>query len=290
LSLRATVSVIIAACNEEKVILQTLRSILNNAYESTFEVIVVDDGSVDGTLELLNTTFAGDTRVRILSQMNRGKAAALNHAIAHARHEILIALDADTIFAPGAMTKLVRHFEDPIVAAVSGNIKKGNRRKWITRFQALEHIYGFDLDRRALDSLNAITVIPGAAGAWRKSAIFQFEGFSNDTVAEDTDLTLAIRRQGFEFRYEEQAVAYTEAPETARDLVRQRLRWAFGTLQSAWKHRDATFDPNYGTMAFITLPSIWLYQIILSAISPIAEVAIFLAIIRGKAKIVLVYY
>jgi cellulose synthase/poly-beta-1,6-N-acetylglucosamine synthase-like glycosyltransferase len=284
------VSVIIAAYNEEKVILRTVRSILYNGYEAQFEVLVVDDGSEDGTLGLLKTTFADDKRLRILSQPNRGKAAALNRAIAQAQHEILIALDADTIFAPGTMAKLVRHLADTKVAAVSGNIKIGNKRKWLTRFQALEYIYGFNLDRRALESMNAMTVVPGAAGAWSKSAVLQCGGFSIDTIAEDTDLTLAIRRRGFEFRYDEEAVAYTEAPETISDLVRQRLRWAFGTLQSAWKHRDAMFNPRFGTMAFVTLPSIWLYQVILSAISPVAEIAIFLAIFRGNAKIVLAYY
>jgi cellulose synthase/poly-beta-1,6-N-acetylglucosamine synthase-like glycosyltransferase len=177
-----------------------------------------------------------------------------------------------------------------MVAAVSGNVRIGNKKNWLTRFQSLEYIYGFNLDRRALDSLNAMTVIPGAVGAWRKGRILECGGFSNDTVAEDTDLTLAIRRHGYEFRYDDEAIAYTEAPESIRDLVRQRLRWAFGTLQSAWKHRDATFNPKCGTMAFVTLPSIWLYQVVLAAISPVAEIAILLALLRGNAKIVLAYY
>jgi cellulose synthase/poly-beta-1,6-N-acetylglucosamine synthase-like glycosyltransferase len=285
-----SVSVIIAAHDEEKVILKTVRSILNNGYEAPFEIVVVNDGSEDGTLQLLNQTFEKDRRVRILTQTNLGKAAALTLAIQHAQHEILVAMDADTIIARGAIAKLVRHFADPNVAAVSGNVRIGNRKKWLTRFQSLEYTYGFNLDRRAFDFLNAMTVIPGAVGAWRKTRILECGGFSNDTVAEDTDLTLAIRRHGYEFRYEEEAIAYTEAPETIRDLVRQRLRWAFGTLQSAWKHRDATLNPQYGSMGFVTLPSIWLYQVVLSAISPVAEIAILLALIRGNARIVLAYY
>jgi cellulose synthase/poly-beta-1,6-N-acetylglucosamine synthase-like glycosyltransferase/spore germination protein YaaH/peptidoglycan/xylan/chitin deacetylase (PgdA/CDA1 family) len=284
------VSLIIAAYDEEKVIAQSIRSILDNGYKAQFEVIAVDDGSHDATLEVLRKTFSDETRVRILTQPNGGKATALNRAIANAQNEVLIALDADTILAQGTMAKLVRHFADPRVAAVSGNVRVGNEGKWITRFQSLEYICGFNLDRRALDFLNAVSVIPGAAGAWRKSVVLQCGGFSNDTVAEDTDLTLAIRRKGFILRYDEEAKAYTKVPETIGDLVRQRLRWAFGTLQAAWKHRDATFDPKYGTMAFVTLPSIWLYQVMFSAVSPIAEVAILVAILEGNGKTILVYY
>jgi cellulose synthase/poly-beta-1,6-N-acetylglucosamine synthase-like glycosyltransferase len=136
------------------------------------------------------------------------------------------------------------------VGAVSGNARVGNRNSWITRFQSIEYIYGFNLDRRALDLLNAITVVPGAVGAWRKPLILELGGFGGDTLAEDTDLTLKIRRAGYQIRYEEEAVAFTEAPEDTRGLAKQRFRWAFGTLQAAWKHRDALFVPKYGIARF----------------------------------------
>ena len=286
---RPPVSVIIAAYNEEKVIARTVESILRNGYDD-LELVIVDDGSTDATLEVLRRNFGDRANVQILSQPNGGKSVALNNAIAHARHDILIALDADTIFRAGTIGKLVRHFADPAVGAVSGNARVGNRNSWITRFQSIEYIYGFNLDRRALDLLNAITVVPGAVGAWRKPLILELGGFGGDTLAEDTDLTLKIRREGYQIRYEEQAVAFTEAPEDTRGLAKQRFRWAFGTLQAAWKHRDALFVPKYGTLGFVALPSIWVFQVLLAALSPFAELAMIVALFAGNWRIVLVFY
>jgi len=214
----------------------------------------------------------------------------LNRAIEEARHEILVSLDADTLLCRNTIANLVRHFADPNVAAVSGNLKAGNTRKWIARVQAIEYVCGFNLDRRALDLLNAVAVVPGAAGAWRKSAILEAGGNAHDTVAEDTDLTLAIRRRGHLILYDEEAIAYTEVPETLAGLARQRLRWTFGTLQSAWKHRDTTFQARYGTMGFVTMPTIWLHQIMFGAISPIAEIALVIACLAGNLKTALAYY
>jgi cellulose synthase/poly-beta-1,6-N-acetylglucosamine synthase-like glycosyltransferase/peptidoglycan/xylan/chitin deacetylase (PgdA/CDA1 family)/spore germination protein YaaH len=283
------VSVVIAAYNEEKVIERTVQAILENGYPR-LEVVVVDDGSKDGTLAVLERAFRANAHVRIFTQPNRGKAAALNHAIRESKNNILVALDADTIFRKGTIELLVRHFADERVGAVSGNARVGNRNKWITRFQSIEYICGFNLDRRALDLMNAITVVPGAAGAWRKDLILRVDGFGDDTLAEDTDLTLAIRRLGYAIRYEENAVAYTEAPETTKDLAKQRFRWAFGTLQAAWKHRDATFNPNYGYLGWVALPSIWIFQMLLAALSPFAEVAMIVALFSGNWRIVLLYY
>ncbi|HTF69468.1 MAG TPA: polysaccharide deacetylase family protein, partial [Edaphobacter sp.] len=283
------VSVIIAAHNEEKVIQKTVVALLGSDYPN-FEIIVVDDGSTDCTRRIVRSEFAYEPSVRILAQSKSGKAAALNRAIAEAKHEILVTLDADTLFCPSTIGNLVRHFSDPKVAAVSGNVKVGNAKKWIARFQSIEYVCGFNLDRRALDLLNAVSVVPGAAGAWRKSAVLESNGHALDTVAEDADLTLAVRRLGHFIRYEENAIAYTEVPETLTALVRQRVRWTFGTLQSVWKHRDTAFVPRYGTMAFVTIPNILLQQVMAAGISPIAEIALLLALIGGNAKAALVYY
>ncbi|MES1260610.1 MAG: glycosyltransferase, partial [Acidobacteriota bacterium] len=254
------------------------------------EIIVVDDGSKDRTLQVLRDGCAGHPSVHILTQANAGKSEALNHAIAHAAHDILIAVDADTLFRPGTIAKLARHFKDPKVGAVSGNARVGNRGKWITRFQSIEYIYGFNLDRRALDYLNAITVVPGAVGAWRKEVVLRKGGFGHDTLAEDADLTLAIRRDGYIIRYDDQAIAYTEAPEDGKSLAKQRFRWSFGTLQAAWKHRDALFVPRYGTLGFVALPCIWLFQVLLSTLSPFAEIAMLVALTAGNWRVVLLYY
>jgi cellulose synthase/poly-beta-1,6-N-acetylglucosamine synthase-like glycosyltransferase/spore germination protein YaaH/peptidoglycan/xylan/chitin deacetylase (PgdA/CDA1 family) len=283
------VSVIIAAHNEAKVIANTVNAALASDYPD-FEIIVTDDGSTDSTLKVLNAEFLMEPRVRILTHENRGKAASLNRMVEETQHEILVALDADTLFLPDTIGKLVRHFSDSRVAAVSGNARVGNRMNWITRFQSIEYVCGFNLDRRALDLLNAVTVVPGAVGAWRKSSIIEAGGYPNDTVAEDADLTLAIRRKGYLIRYEDRAIAFTEAPETVPALVSQRLRWAFGTLQSAWKHRDTTLRAGYGSMGFVTMPSIWLNNFLLATISPLAEVALFVALATGQLRAVALYY
>ena len=286
---RPPVSVIIAAYDEEKVIERTVDSVLANGYED-MEIIVIDDGSKDGTLNVLQQRFADHPKVRILTQANAGKSAALNHGIRHAKYDVLIAVDADTLFRCGTIERLARHFADPKIGAASGNARVGNKKNWITRFQSIEYIYGFNLDRRALDYLNAITVVPGAVGAWRKQLVLDCGGFLHDTLAEDTDLTLAIRRLGYVIRYEQDAIAYTEAPEDTQSLLKQRFRWVFGTLQAAWKHRDALFVPKYGTLGFIALPSIWIFQLLLSALAPFAEIAMVLSLIAGDWKIVLLYY
>ena len=284
------VSVILAAFNEETVIARTVESILANGYPGDLEIIVVDDGSKDSTLGVLRDRFATNPQVTILTQQNAGKSAALNHAISYSRHDILIAVDADTLFRKGTIGKLARHFKDEKIGAVSGNARVGNKGKWITRFQSIEYIYGFNLDRRALDLLNAITVVPGAVGAWRKSLVAAAGGFGHDTLAEDADLTMAIRREGAVIRYEQDAIAYTEAPEDSASLAKQRFRWSFGTLQAAWKHRDALFVPRYGTLGFIALPGIWVFQVLLSALSPFAEVSMAMSLIAGNWKLVLLYY
>jgi cellulose synthase/poly-beta-1,6-N-acetylglucosamine synthase-like glycosyltransferase len=234
-------------------------------------VIVVDDGSKDRTGALLDEHFGNDPRVRILHQVNRGKSAALHRAMDEAATEIVVTIDADTEVEPDAVPKLLRHFSDARVGAMAGNVKVGNRTRWLTRWQALEYITSQNMEKRAFDLLNCITVVPGALGAWRKEAIEAAGGITADTVAEDADLTIAIRRLGWRIGYEEEAIGWTEAPETASALIGQRFRWTFGTLQSFWKHRDTLFRPKYGTLGSIALPNIFVFQLMLPLISPIID-------------------
>jgi cellulose synthase/poly-beta-1,6-N-acetylglucosamine synthase-like glycosyltransferase/peptidoglycan/xylan/chitin deacetylase (PgdA/CDA1 family) len=265
-----SVTVLIPAHNEESVIVQTLTSVLLSDLKD-LQVIVVDDGSTDKTGELLDTNFSHEPRVRIIHQANRGKAAALHLAMSQADTEIVVTIDADTEIEPDAISKLVRHFSDPKVGAVAGNVKVGNRSRWLTRWQALEYITSQNMEKRAFDLLNCITVVPGALGAWRKKAIEAAGGITADTVAEDADLTIAIRRLGWRVTYDEEAIAWTEAPEKAGQLIRQRFRWTFGTLQSFWKHGDTLLRPKYGTLGWIALPNIFVFQLALPLISPIID-------------------
>jgi cellulose synthase/poly-beta-1,6-N-acetylglucosamine synthase-like glycosyltransferase/spore germination protein YaaH/peptidoglycan/xylan/chitin deacetylase (PgdA/CDA1 family) len=264
------VSVLIPAYNEEEVIVYTINSVLESDYPK-LEVIVVDDGSTDGTSELLDSQFGQNPAVRIIHQPNSGKPAALSHALAEASSGILITIDADTAVEPNAITKLVRHFANPRVGAVAGNVKVGNRVSWLTRWQALEYVTSQNLEKRAFDLLNCIQVVPGALSAWRAEAINEAGGFSADTVAEDTDLTMTIRRAGWKISYEEEAIGWTDAPETAAVLVRQRFRWTFGTLQAFWKHRDTLGRMKYGTLGWIALPNVFLFQLLLPLFSPLID-------------------
>jgi peptidoglycan-N-acetylglucosamine deacetylase len=266
----ASVSVLIPAYNEEGVIVQTVKSVLASDYPA-MHVIAVDDGSSDETGALLDTHFGDDPRVQIIHQVNRGKAAALNNALSQAKTEIVVTIDADTEIESDAIRQLMRHFSDPGTGAVAGNVKVGNRSRWLTRWQALEYITSQNMEKRAFDLLNCITVVPGALGAWRVKAIEAAGGITADTVAEDADLTIAIRRLGWRVSYEERAIAWTEAPETASVLIRQRFRWTFGTLQSFWKHRDTLFRRKYGTLGLVALPNIFVFQLMLPLVSPIID-------------------
>jgi len=269
-----TVTVLIPAHNEESVIVQTVTSVLASDLKD-LRIIVVNDGSADRTGELLDENFSCQPRVRIIHQVNRGKDAALNLAMSLADTDIVVTIDADTEIEPDAVSKLVRHFSDPKVGAVAGNVKVGNRSRWLTRWQALEYITSQNMEKRAFDLLNCITVVPGALGAWRKKAIEAAGGITADTVAEDADLTIAIRRLGWRISYDEEAIAWTEAPETAGQLIRQRFRWTFGTLQSFWKHGDTLLRPKYGTLGWIALPNIFVFQLILPLVSPIIDLMFF---------------
>jgi cellulose synthase/poly-beta-1,6-N-acetylglucosamine synthase-like glycosyltransferase/spore germination protein YaaH/peptidoglycan/xylan/chitin deacetylase (PgdA/CDA1 family) len=272
------VTILIPAYNEESVIVETVEAALASGYPR-LEVLVVDDGSADRTANLVRENFGRDRRVRLLQQPNRGKPAALNHGLSEATGQVIVSIDADTIVDPEAVPRLVRHFADPKVGAVAGNVKVANRNKWITRWQALEYITSQNLEKRAFDLLNCIPVVPGAAGAWRADVLRESGGFSGDTVAEDTDLTLTIRRNGWKILYDEDAIGRTEVPETVDTLIRQRFRWTYGTLQAVWKHRDTAGNPKYGTLGWVAIPNIFLFQIILPLVSPVIDLLFILSLV-----------
>jgi cellulose synthase/poly-beta-1,6-N-acetylglucosamine synthase-like glycosyltransferase len=266
------VAVLIPAYNEEKVIERTIRSALVSTYPD-LRVIVIDDGSSDKTLEVTRTAFAREEklgRVLILTKPNSGKAEALNFGLEQLHgEEIFVGIDADTVVAPDAIACLVPHFLNPKVGAVAGNAKVGNRINLWTRWQALEYITSQNFERRALNTMGAVSVVPGAIGAWRVSAAREAGGFHTDTVAEDADLTMALLRRGYRVQYEDLALAYTEAPVNASGLMRQRFRWSFGILQSVWKHRAAF--ARKGVLGWVALPNIVIFQVLLPLVSPLID-------------------
>ena len=275
---RPTVGVVIPAYNEEKVIARTVRAILASRYPGV-EVVVVDDGSRDGTLSTLEKNFSAEPRVKIISKENGGKASALNLGILKTDAEIVVTLDADTVFQTDTIQKLVRKFIDRRVAAVAGNAKVGNRINILTRWQALEYITSQNLDRRAFEVMNCITVVPGAIGAWRKKALIEAGGFSGDTLAEDADLTFSLIRRGHLVAYDDKALAYTEAPDTTGNFIKQRFRWMYGMLQTVWKHRDVWFKKKYGALGFFSAPNVIIFQILFPLISPLMDLMMILSIV-----------
>src|SRR6201999_1351372 len=235
------------------------------------EVLVIDDGSADRTAEVVRRRFESEPRVTLISIPNGGKANALNTALRQAAGAVVVALDADTQFNRDTIARLVRWFVDPEIGAVAGNAKVGNRINMITRWQALEYIVAQNLERRALAALGTLTVIPGAVGAWRKSVLLELGGFRSDTLAEDQDLTIAVQRAGYGVMFDSSAIAWTEAPATVSGLAKQRFRWAYGTLQCLWKYRGMTFNPRYGELGMVALPQVWLFQILLTTLAPVAD-------------------
>ena len=274
------VSVLIPCFNEEKVIAASLARILESNW-SRLEVLVLDDGSSDGTSAEVEKHFSDEPRVRLMRFPNGGKALALNRGLDQVKGDIIVALDADTLFPPSTIGRLARWFVDPKVGAVAGNALVGNRRNLVTRWQALEYVTAQNLERRALAALGAVTVVPGAVGAWRRSALEQLGGYPSDTLAEDQDLTMAIQKAGWRVEFDPDARAYTEAPETVAGLLKQRFRWSFGTLQCLWKHRDALFSRKRPVLGFVALPQIWLFQIILATAAPLVDLAVVWSLISA---------
>ena len=283
-ALRPLVSVIIPAFNEERVIESSVRRILASDYHE-IEVIVADDGSKDRTSEIITASFGNDPRVLLMTMVNGGKASALNRALIEAKGDIIVALDADTQFEPETIARLVRWFGREDVGAVAGNAKVGNKVNIVTRWQAVEYITAQNIERRALTRFDAIMVVPGAVGAWRRKALEDVGGYPEDTLAEDQDLTIAIQRHGWKIAYDEEAVAWTEAPETLRALGKQRFRWAYGTLQCLWKHRSVLRERSPSGLAFVGMPQAWMFQIVFAMISPLIDLALGISIIGTIVRI-----
>jgi cellulose synthase/poly-beta-1,6-N-acetylglucosamine synthase-like glycosyltransferase/peptidoglycan/xylan/chitin deacetylase (PgdA/CDA1 family)/spore germination protein YaaH len=269
---KPAVTVIVPAYNEEKVIEQTVLSVLASDYPN-LRVIVVDDGSPDATSDVVREKFAAEIaqgRVLLLTKANGGKASALNYGLEHTDDEIYVGIDADTVIAPQAVSLLVAHFTDPKTGAVAGNAKVGNRVNLWTRWQALEYITSQNFERRALNVFGAVSVVPGAIGAWRREAVREAGGYHTDTVAEDADLTMSLLQNGWRVVNEDRALAFTEAPTTAGSLMRQRFRWSFGILQAVWKHGAAVRKRS--RLGWIALPNIIIFQIMLPLVSPFIDI------------------
>ncbi|WP_225825908.1 bifunctional polysaccharide deacetylase/glycosyltransferase family 2 protein [Streptomyces naphthomycinicus] len=267
------VSVIVPAYNEKECIANTLESLARSTHP--IEIIVVDDGSTDGTSEIARTAAVslGMTNVRVIRQDNAGKPAALNNGVRSASYGIVVMMDGDTVFEPDTVRQLVQPFADPSVGAVAGNAKVGNRDTVIGAWQHIEYVMGFNLDRRMYDLLRCMPTIPGAIGAFRRDAVLQAGGMSEDTLAEDTDITIAMHRAGWRVVYQEHARAWTEAPGSLKQLWSQRYRWSYGTMQALWKHRKSLTDKGpSGRFGRVGMPLVVIFQIVTPVLAPLIDV------------------
>jgi cellulose synthase/poly-beta-1,6-N-acetylglucosamine synthase-like glycosyltransferase/peptidoglycan/xylan/chitin deacetylase (PgdA/CDA1 family) len=263
------VSVIVPAYNEKECIANTLTSLAQSTHP--IEIIVVDDGSTDGTADIAESL--GMPNVRVIRQQNAGKPAALNNGVRSARYDIVVMMDGDTVFEPDTVRQLVQPFADPKVGAVAGNAKVGNRNTVIGAWQHIEYVMGFNLDRRMYDLLRCMPTIPGAIGAFRRDAVLEVGGMSEDTLAEDTDITIAMHRAGRHVVYQEHARAWTEAPGSLKQLWSQRYRWSYGTMQALWKHRKSLTDKGpSGRFGRVGMPLVVLFQIVTPVFAPLIDV------------------
>jgi cellulose synthase/poly-beta-1,6-N-acetylglucosamine synthase-like glycosyltransferase/peptidoglycan/xylan/chitin deacetylase (PgdA/CDA1 family) len=278
------VTVVVPAYNEAAGIEAALRSLMASHWPHGLSVVVVDDGSTDATAEIV--ARLGLPRVYLVRQANQGKPAALNAGIAVSGTEVVVMVDGDTVFEPGTLAELVAPFADHRVGATSGNAKVLNRRSLLGRWQHIEYVMGFNLDRRLLATLGAIATVPGAVGAFRAQALRDVGGVSGDTIAEDTDLTIAIQRSGWRVVYQDRAIAWTEAPATLGDLWRQRHRWCYGTLQAVWKHRRALVEGR--AIGLVGLPYAFVFQVVVALFAPVVDVAALYGLVTGQARSVAV--
>jgi peptidoglycan-N-acetylglucosamine deacetylase len=289
------VSILVPAYNEEVNAVSSMENLLRTDYPN-FEIIFVDDGSKDSTFEKVRTAFANNNRVRVFTKTNGGKASALNFGVQQSAADFVICIDADTKLLSDAVSKLMMHFGDvqyhngKKVGAVAGNVKVGNQVNLLTRWQSIEYISSQNFDRKAFAFVNAITVVPGAIGAFRKAAVEQAGGFTTDTLAEDCDLTIRMLRCDYIVENENDAIAMTEAPETVKMFIKQRFRWSFGVMQTFWKNRDMLFSNRNKSLGWIALPNILLFQYIIPSVIPLADFFMLVGLLTGNAARIGTYY
>jgi poly-beta-1,6 N-acetyl-D-glucosamine synthase len=248
------VTIVVPVYNEEAVIAPALRSVLKLRYP-VFHVIVVDDGSSDCTFDRASELEGryGQSTIRVMRKRNGGKASALNVGIARATTEFVLCMDGDSRLHRDTLRFAMRHFIDPRVGAVAGNVKVVNRTNLWTRLQALEYVEGLNTVRRAQGFLRVVNIIPGPIGIFRRDSLVGVGGYDTDTFAEDADVTLKLLTAGWHIAYEERAIAYTEAPERFLELIKQRYRWTRGILQALRKRGSWLGAPRRGMAVWLSL-------------------------------------
>jgi cellulose synthase/poly-beta-1,6-N-acetylglucosamine synthase-like glycosyltransferase len=289
------VSIIVPAYNEEVNAVSSINNLLKCDYPD-FEIIFIDDGSKDKTYEIVKSAFEHNVFVKVYTKQNGGKASALQYGISQSHADYVICIDADTKLASDAVSKLMRNFLNPIynkgqeVGAVAGSVIVGNEVNLLTKWQSIEYITSQNFDRKGFAYFNAITVIPGAIGAFKKDALIQAGGFTTDTLAEDCDITLRIIKAGYIVANEPKAYAYTEVPEQLKQFLKQRVRWSFGVMQTFWKHKELMFSNRNKPLGWVALPDMLLFKYIIPFFSPIADFLMLIALLTGNGDKIAFYF
>ncbi|MFH1055124.1 MAG: glycosyltransferase family 2 protein [Candidatus Altiarchaeota archaeon] len=247
-----TLTVVMPAHNEESCIESTVRSVLRASYPSEVEVIVVNDGSTDKTRAIVSVLAEKDTRIRLVETDHIGKAMAVNKGVVKSKKDVIVLLDADSKLAEDALIKLVEPFCDPKVGAVSGIIRVEMNWNPLVWYQELEYVYS-SMWRYIFNKLKCTYILPGFA-AFRRQALMDAGCFSTDTLSEDCDVGLKMRKRGWHLEMSD-AVMHTNVPQTLPGVARQRLRWGRGTLQVLRKHSDMILNPKFGLIGLYGLPN-----------------------------------
>jgi cellulose synthase/poly-beta-1,6-N-acetylglucosamine synthase-like glycosyltransferase/spore germination protein YaaH/peptidoglycan/xylan/chitin deacetylase (PgdA/CDA1 family) len=287
------VSIIVPAYNEEVNVISSLYNLQKQTYPN-FDIIFVDDGSKDKTFSLVQEEFKDNPKLKIFTKVNGGKATALNFGIDNSDAEYVVCIDADTKLQQDAVSYLIAKFlnakPEENLAAVAGNVKVGNRVNWLTKWQSIEYITSQNFDRLAYANINAITVIPGAIGAFKKEIVEKLGGYSSDTLAEDCDLTVRFLREGYSIGNENRAVAVTEAPENVSQFLKQRFRWNYGILQMFWKQKETFLNPQYKGLGLWAMPNILIFQYIIPMFSPLADLLMIFGLFTENREKIFLYY
>ncbi len=253
------ISVIVPAWNEEVGIIRTVDSLLTNTYDN-IEIIVVSDGSTDNTDTVMAQYIAKETvlkdknvyRLRYFTKERGGKGRALNFGINQANGEIIVTMDADSVFDVKAIQNLVNYFEDPTINAVVGNVRVAENKTLVGLIQKLEYYFGFYF-KRAHSVMGAEYVFGGACTAFRKANTFDKYGlFDTINKTEDIEMSMRLRTHGVKCTYAENVICYTEGATTLTGLINQRLRWKKGRLDTFIKYRSLFFSRRKEHNKFLT--------------------------------------
>lgn len=249
------ISLVVPAFNEEQSIASCIQSLHKMNYEN-FEIIIVDDGSSDRTLEIARGYESSS--VKVIHQINKGKAEALNAGIKQATGSIILTVDADTRLHPEALQAMSERFSrGTSLGALAGNVKVESPKKLLQKLQDVEYATSIGIIRKAQSVLGSVMIVPGPIAALRKEAVEKAGYFSSGTFAEDFDMTLAILKAGYRAEYEDRAIAYTIAPKNIEDFLKQRRRWYRGMIQVLAKYEGMLLKKRYGAAGIYGIPYMW---------------------------------